>query len=1623
MKTTETKSTQSQQHSAAETSFFKQEQDSAFFSEQSSEHTPFFQPTAGAGLQAKFASDRTPFFQPFRIPAIQMKCAACEAEEGQQQKEPSSEILTVQRMPAFESEADDHVQTKPLLQQQVDPEMEPEEETNADTELQTKLASSSTIDPPEDESESSDNSLLFTQPKLTIGHPNDRYEREADAMADQIVVQPKQLSTIVSALQTKPIAKVIISGSHHPFKLQAKFLQRRSSLQRQGDSRLTAGENIAKRLQSTRGSGSPLDNTTRSRMESAFGVDFKRVKVHTDSEAAQLNQDLGAQAFTHGADIYFNTGKYNPASHDGEHLLAHELTHTLQQGASTRLKPAELQRQEKENEDLAKELAEADREQQAAVDPGPAEQARQQADKEAVEAEQMAEEKAPTATSDKEKGKGKAKGEKAKARVVKAKHKKPDLVQPSTPEEEPKGEVGQELEQQSAGVCNQGAEKAQQLADNQQAHDEAREKLSQTESAVEPPAEEGQSRSNAGQVEALDQTPAPTTDPGAAQRERDQAIAESVPTTIEGMNEFESEGKAKVVGSRVLAQTSQEMGEIQGTYNSIETPPPAPEPEPSEALPEMEVAPGTPELNLGEGAVPELKPEQTDASEFDQQSDELLNKEGISQEQLDMVDSGDLAEANKDRKDLKQKVKDQPTEIQTFAKERQNQVKADMQKEEAQTRNVMQQKRQKELGNSQKTQQETKSKLELQREAVTKKINQIYETAKQKVTTKLNNLEKSSLKRFDQGQAKYSKLFEREVKRDINAWKRDRYSGIFGGVKWLKDKIVGIDHFPKVKRIFTTARDRYIQRIDQLIAQIDKDNNQVIKDCKAELEKAKQQIKEFVDGLGPELKKTGQAAMKDMQAKLKEMDGFINKKKEELQQKLCDKKDEAIKAIDKKIEQMKSEMGGLLGKLSKLLLKAMVKFFKWAIKKIGGNSDQLMGVLNKGESVITRIVKDPIAFFKNVAKAVGGGIKRFVANIKQHLIKGLIGWLTGAMGDAGLQLPEKFDLKGIFSLMLQILGLTWTSIRTKLAKRVGEKVVAAAEKGVDIIKRVITEGPIALWNIIKEKATEIKAQVMEGIRNWAIAQIVKKATIKLLSMLNPVGAIVQAIIAIYDVIMFFIENWDRIVAFVKSIFSSIGEIAMGQIGKAAAFIEKALAMTIPIILSFLARFLGLSGIGKAIRNVMAKVRKPVDKVVDKIVGFLAKQVKKFFKGAKKVGKRVVKALVKWWKAKKQFKGRDGKNHKLFLKGSQTTTTLMLASQPETVFDFIKRLKIEKGNSEALNAKISGKSKAQEIDKESKRKLVGATDKEKEADSKKKKDKIEKLMAELAPFVAILLGIKPEELPKSVVVYKTTTRDGELFALRTEAKILSREGEPGSPPKETNPVYQALFLRKEGNRSYYVRGHMLNDNIHGPGVLKNLTPLSQKGNKNHLEAAEKAVKIAVKSGAVVRYTIAAKYAYSVSVPSDDELQKAGVDNAEWENVKKVRKAENNVPKGLTLGADLLKRNPEGKWVKDKTLVSGKGIINPVNISLNSYQTVKGPVEKAVGLKTSSIDDLVAKTGIEKSLLEVIQSAAKSIPGSITNIHQISNALTQASGYVAAKDKLYREAFTKIINMKRTEVKLN
>lgn len=109
------------------------------------------------------------------------------------------------------------------------------------------------------------------------------------------------------------------------------FVQRVVDLSRQGDGNDAATPEVEQAIQGARGGGQALDSTVRAQMEPAFGANFGGVRVHTNTEADSLNRALSARAFTTGQDIFFKQGEYNPGSSGGRELLAHELTHVVQQ--------------------------------------------------------------------------------------------------------------------------------------------------------------------------------------------------------------------------------------------------------------------------------------------------------------------------------------------------------------------------------------------------------------------------------------------------------------------------------------------------------------------------------------------------------------------------------------------------------------------------------------------------------------------------------------------------------------------------------------------------------------------------------------------------------------------------------------------------------------------------------------------------------------------------------------------------------------------------------------------------------------------------------------------------------------------------------------------------------------------------------------------------------------------------------------------------------------------------------------------------------------------------------------------------------------------------------------------
>ena len=111
-------------------------------------------------------------------------------------------------------------------------------------------------------------------------------------------------------------------------------LLRSVGVQRSGAGGSTLDESVAKAIQAKRGTGQTLDQSVGKEMKGSLGQDFSDVNVHTDADADALSRAVKAEAFTTGRDVFFGEGKYDPGSSEGRKLLAHELTHVVQQRAA-----------------------------------------------------------------------------------------------------------------------------------------------------------------------------------------------------------------------------------------------------------------------------------------------------------------------------------------------------------------------------------------------------------------------------------------------------------------------------------------------------------------------------------------------------------------------------------------------------------------------------------------------------------------------------------------------------------------------------------------------------------------------------------------------------------------------------------------------------------------------------------------------------------------------------------------------------------------------------------------------------------------------------------------------------------------------------------------------------------------------------------------------------------------------------------------------------------------------------------------------------------------------------------------------------------------------------------------
>lgn len=793
----------------------------------------------------------------------------------------------------------------------------------------------------------------------------------------------------------------------------------------------------------------------------------------------------------------------------------------------------------------------------------------------------------------------------------------PDYVAPKSPEEDPA----------FMGVTSRVKETAVAEKD----HAPATDKAAEAAAAAEMPAAEIAGRAQNNQAGEMEGAPTPDFDAAGFKARLMQRIQEMAPKNAEEADEFKESNKLDGMKGEATNQVAAEkeksktpMEEAAGAAPDTGAVPPKPvtpipDADPGESPPPMGAEAAVPkEKGVGEVEQP--------LRESSQSLDNQMAEAEVTEEQLANSNEPEFAGALESKQEAQTHAREAPTEVRAGEQEHITTAQTEATAVAEQQTQAMHTDRAALLGQVEGRQETAQTADEQARAKVGADINTIYEETKTNVEAILDRLDGEVERVFSAGAEAAKKAFEDYVDAKMEAYKEERYGGWLGWARWIADKLAGMPG--EVNVFYAEGRNLFISKMDAVIDNVVAIIGRGMAEAKAEIANGRKRIQDYIAQLPQDLQAVGQEAADNIQSQFDQLEQSVNDKQNALIDTLASKYQEHLQAVDARIEEMKAANAGLIDKA----LNAIVG----VIKVILELKEMLLNVLSRVADAIGKIISAPIEFLGNLIGAIKQGFSQFIDNIGTHLQQGLIGWLTGTLGGAGITLPENFDLPGILQLVMQILGISFEQIIGKVSQVLGidlmgiygqimelvniyqeqgmvglarfglERLIGA--EGIEALMEVvhifevIQSGDFGqLWEIIQQHLSDLKEMIFGKIEEFIVERVVKAGITWLISLFNPAGAFIRACKMIYDVVMFFIERGSQIMSLVNAIIDSVGAIASGNISAAANFIEQALAKAIPVAISFLSSLLGLGNISEKVKEIIDSVRTAVDGAIDKVL--------------------------------------------------------------------------------------------------------------------------------------------------------------------------------------------------------------------------------------------------------------------------------------------------------------------------------------------------------------------------------------------------------------------------------------
>jgi len=721
------------------------------------------------------------------------------------------------------------------------------------------------------------------------------------------------------------------------------------------------------------------------------------------------------------------------------------------------------------------------------------------------------------------------------------------------------------------------------------AHPAAKTKEHEISAAAKGPASEVAGLAEGNQVQKISSQQPKPFDKEAFKAAVLQKIAQVMPKNLEEADEFKDKDKVSSVKPALNQQVKKDKEEAQGDIAHTTAEKPSGEGiKPKEVTPlkDMPVGPA-PQVD-GKGAVPKPKPDAEISTAAESKSmDDAYTKANVTSGQLQESNEPTFIDADNTKKSSQQKIEQSPGDFRKFEQGALSQAGKQSDAILHKGLGQMQGARHDDFSKVIARQNSGKANDEAVRAKVTADLQKIYTDSKAQVEARLHSLDATVNSLFDTGALSAKNAFENYVDKAIKDYKSKRYAGLDGKLQWLADKWNGMP--AEVNNFYVAGRTIYEQEMGKTLDVIAATVERELVAATQLVAEGRKKVVQYIHDQPASVQKIAKEQGKGILSDFGKLEHTIADKQNEIIDALATKYSDKLKEVDDRIKQMKEANKGLATMIMEKV--------GGVIKTIMEMKSFLAGLLKKAMDIIGAIIAHPIKFLGNLIDAIGTGLKNFVANIGEHLKNGVFEWLMGAI-PGGITLPKTWDLKGIFQLVMQVLGFTWGHIRGLAVTMMGEKMVKALETGFDIFVVIIRDGISGLWTYIMDKLGDLKSMVIDAIIGLLKTEVVEAGIKWLLGLLTPASAFLKACSLIIDIVKWFINNASRIADLISGILDSVGDIAAGNLGGAAKKVETSLKRIIPITIGFLAGILGIGDLSARVQGIIKKVTDPINKAID-----------------------------------------------------------------------------------------------------------------------------------------------------------------------------------------------------------------------------------------------------------------------------------------------------------------------------------------------------------------------------------------------------------------------------------------